>query len=73
VEGLKPMQRQYVHLSAEEATARTVALRRTRHPVILRIDAFQAHQHGIKFYYGNDMVWLADNIPPEFIHFATEE
>src|SRR6266699_5424732 len=29
VEGLKPMRRQYVHLSAEEATARVVALRRT--------------------------------------------
>jgi len=67
VEGLKPMGRQYVHLSDEEATARTVALRRTSHPVILRINALQAHEHGIKFYYGNDMVWLADSIPADFI------
>lgn len=70
IEGLRPMQRQYVHLSAEEATARAVALRRTRHPVILRVNALQAHQQGIRFYYGNDMVWLADNIPPDFIYFA---
>ncbi len=67
VEGLKPMKRQYVHLSDDEATARVVALRRTQRPVILRVDALRAHQQGIKFYYGNDMVWLADNIPPGFI------
>jgi putative RNA 2'-phosphotransferase len=62
------MKRQYVHLSAEEDTARTVALRRTSRPVILRINALQAQQQqNIKFYYGNDMVWLADHIPPGFI------
>ncbi len=68
-EGLKPMQRQYVHLSAEEATARMVALRKTAQPVILRVNALQASEQGIKFYYGNDMVWLADPIPPRFIRF----
>jgi putative RNA 2'-phosphotransferase len=73
VEGLKPMRRQYVHLSAEEATARVVALRRTIRPVILRVTALQAHQQGIKFYYGNDMIWLADPIPPRFIPFVPEE
>ncbi len=67
VQGLKPMQRQYVHLSSDEATARSVALRKTRHPVILHIDARQAHQQGIHFYYGNDMTWLVDAIPPRFI------
>ena len=68
-EGLKPMKRQYVHLSDEETTARQVALRRTQRPVILKISASQAYQHGIKFYLGNDMVWLADPIPPQFIQF----
>ena len=72
-EGLKPMQRQYVHLSAEEATARMVALRKTSHPVILHVNALLAHEHGLKFYYGNDMVWLTDAIPPRFINFATDE
>ncbi|MBA2392073.1 MAG: RNA 2'-phosphotransferase [Ktedonobacteraceae bacterium] len=67
VEGLKPMQRQYVHLSADEATARTVALRKTRRPVILHINAQQAHEQGLHFYYGNDTTWLADTIPPRFI------
>src|SRR5579859_355155 len=69
VEGLRPMNRQYVHLSADTATARQVALRRTAQPVILHIAAQQAHQQGITFYLGNDNVWLADHIPPEFISF----
>ncbi|MBE3558310.1 MAG: RNA 2'-phosphotransferase [Ktedonobacteraceae bacterium] len=66
-QGLKPMRRQYVHLSTDLATARRVALRRTSTPVILRIDARTAHQHGILFYPGNSQVWLADPIPPTFI------
>jgi putative RNA 2'-phosphotransferase len=69
VEGLKPMKRQYVHLSADEETARQVALRRTQRPVILHIDALAASQQGITFYLGNDKVWLADHIPPAFISF----
>ncbi|MBO0782933.1 MAG: RNA 2'-phosphotransferase [Ktedonobacteraceae bacterium] len=68
-QGLKPMRRQYVHLSADLATARQVALRRTSRPVILHIEALQAHRQGVTFYLGNDMVWLADNIAPRFIHF----
>lgn len=65
--GLRPMKRQYVHLSADEVTALQVGRRRSASPVILKIDAERAHQHGITFYLGNDMVWLADAIPPEFI------
>lgn len=66
-EGLKPMSRQYVHLSTDEKTARLVALRRTSQPVILRIAALQAHEQGISFYLGNEDIWLADPIPPTFI------
>ncbi len=65
--GLKPMKRQYVHLSIDVETARQVALRRTNRPIILKIAALDAYQHGIKFYLGNDMIWLADPIPPQFI------
>lgn len=68
-EGLKPMSRQYVHLSADEQTARLVALRRTRQPVILHIAALQAYKQGINFYLGNENIWLADTIPPTFITF----
>ncbi len=88
--GLKPMRRQYVHLSVDIPTALQVARRRTdraadhsfpseahfvhlqvaRHrtdrAVILKIRAADAHAQGIKFYRGNDMVWLADHVPPEY-------
>lgn len=66
-EGLKPMSRQYVHLSADKETALLVARRRTNRPVILHVHAQQAYQHGIPFYLGNDMVWLAEPIPSAFI------
>lgn len=68
IQGLKPMGRQYVHLSADEETAMLVARRRTDHPVILKIAALVAHRQGITFYLGNDMVWLADSIPPAYIN-----
>jgi len=67
VEGLKPMSRQYVHLSAERATALLIARRRTGQPVILKIATDQAQQAGIMFYLGNEMVWLADAIPATYI------
>jgi len=66
-EGLKPMNRQYVHLSADEATARLVGTRHASEPVILRILARDAHVAGIVFYLGNENVWLADCVPPQFI------
>jgi len=68
-EGLRSMKRQYVHLSTDEKTAHLVALRRTSQPVILRIAALEAHKQGIRFYLGNEDIWLADPIPPAFIGF----
>jgi putative RNA 2'-phosphotransferase len=35
--------------------------------VILSIDAAAAARAGVPFYAGNDKVWLADRISPEFI------
>ena len=66
-DGLKPMRRQYVHLSLDVATAEQVAKRRTLSPVILRINAQQAQREGIRFYVGNENVWLSDEVPPRFV------
>lgn len=66
-EGLKPMNRQYVHLSADEETAREVGRRKAQTPIILTVRAAEAHAAGISFYHGNEMVWLSDHVPPEFI------
>lgn len=65
--GLLPMRRQFVHLSVNRDTARAVGRRKARTPVILRIDAAAAGRAGVAFYAGNDKVWLADRVTPEFI------
>ncbi len=65
--GLLPMRRQYVHLSADRATATQVGGRRAAKPVILVVRAAEAHAAGIPFWHGNEMVWLAESIPPAFI------
>jgi putative RNA 2'-phosphotransferase len=66
-DGLRPMGRQYVHLSVDTATATQVGRRKAKDPVILRIRAAAAHGAGVRFYRGNDMVWLADAVAPDFI------
>lgn len=66
-EGLQPMSRQYVHLSVETETATSVGKRKSKQPVLLKIRALEAHQAGVTFYQGNEQVWLADVVPPQFI------
>jgi putative RNA 2'-phosphotransferase len=66
-EGLKPNQRQYVHLSQDIETAWQVGKRRDSKPVIFEIDAKRAYANGVNFYLGNENVWLADAIPPEYL------
>lgn len=64
--GLLPMQRQFVHLSTDIQTAYQVGSHHDSHPVILQVDASSACQAGIKFYIGNDQVWLCDELPRKF-------
>jgi putative RNA 2'-phosphotransferase len=64
-----PMGRQYVHLSVDEATAVEVGRRKAGKPNIIIVMALEAHEKGIRFYEGNEKVWLADLVPPEFIVF----
>jgi putative RNA 2'-phosphotransferase len=66
-DGLRPMGRQYVHLSVDNATAAQVGCRKAKDPVILRIRAGAAHVAGVRFYRGNDLVWLADVVAPAFV------
>lgn len=65
--GLSPMSRQYVHLSEDIETATLVGKRKDKQPIILVIDTENARAKGTTFYLGNEKVWLADSIPPEFI------
>ncbi|GAA1194186.1 RNA 2'-phosphotransferase [Prauserella alba] len=67
VDGLSPMGRQFVHLSADRGTAVAVGRRKSADPVVLSIDATAASSAGVAFYAGNDHVWLADHVPARFI------
>lgn len=66
--GLLPKGRQYVHLSIDIDTAFKVGKRRDNEPTILAINAKQAWNEGVKFYQGNDKVWLADFISSKYIN-----
>lgn len=74
-EGLKPMNRNYVHLSQTEAEAVKVAKRRTDNPIIFRVQALEAYENGIKFYKAGTRnsgqaeveIYLADKISPEYL------
>lgn len=65
--GVVPQSRQYVHLSQDIETAESVGLRHDDKPCILKINSKKAWEEGIRFYYGNEKVWLADEIPYKYI------
>jgi putative RNA 2'-phosphotransferase len=66
-EGLRPMPRQYVHLSGDVVTARRVGGRRDREPPVVEVLAGAASRSGVRFYRTGDGVWLADHVPAEFL------
>ena len=67
-EGLKPMNRQYVHLSVDAATARKVGSRRDRNPVILVINSSKMYSDGFKFFHStNDGTWMCESVPSSYI------
>lgn len=65
--GLIPKGRQYVHLAVDTDMALQVGRRRDDQPVLLIIDSKRAWNEGVKFYKGNEKVWLADFIDPTYI------
>jgi len=71
--GLLPMVRQYVHLSVDRETATAVGRRKSRTPVILLVRALEASMAGVAFYAGNEKVWLADHVPPQYMEFGEIE
>lgn len=66
-DGLRPMRRQYVHLSVDPATARAVGQRKSADPLILTVRAQDAARSGVRFYHAGDKIWLADEVPAEFV------
>lgn len=65
-EGLRPMSRQDVHLSADVETAVRVGSRHGR-PVVLVVDARGLAAEGHVFRVSANGVWLTDRVPPEWL------
>ncbi|MGE5216722.1 MAG: RNA 2'-phosphotransferase [Chloroflexota bacterium] len=64
--GLKPRDRQYVHLSLTAEEAESVARRHDPAPALLVVDAQAAHDEGVVFYRAGPL-FLAGNIPAKFL------
>ncbi|MDE6744419.1 MAG: RNA 2'-phosphotransferase [Lachnospiraceae bacterium] len=65
-EGLKPMNRLYVHLSKDEETAVKVG-KRHGNPVVLKISTEEMYHDGKKFYLSKNGVWLTKYIEKKYI------
>ncbi|MFI6445324.1 RNA 2'-phosphotransferase [Kitasatospora sp. NPDC050543] len=66
LEGLRPMSRQDVHLSADTETAVRVGSRHGR-PVVLRVDAAAMAAAGHEFRLSANGVWLTDAVAPQYL------
>ena len=64
-EGLKPMSRQFVHISPDYATAVKVGSRHGK-PVVLKIRAKDFVDDGNELYRSSNGVWQAKAVPPEY-------
>ena len=65
---IKPMSRQYVHLSSDFDTALKVARRHDVCPVILIINTKKMSGEGFKFFHSaNDGTWMCEQVPTKYI------
>jgi putative RNA 2'-phosphotransferase len=64
--GLLKQERQHVHLSVDQETARVVGSRHGR-PTILGIRSGDMHREGHVFHLSKNGVWLSDFVPPRFL------
>ena len=65
-EGLKPMERQYVHLSHSIYQALTVGKRHGT-PIVFKIDVMAMIRDGYKFYISSNDVILTKNVPAKYL------
>lgn len=66
-EGLKPMGRNYTHLSINKKEAIKVGKRRDKKPVVFKIKAREAYEDGKDFYKTAKEIYLTDMVPPVYI------
>lgn len=67
-EGLKPMERQFVHLATTQQAANEVALKKYQGVVLLQINALEAFENNISFYSNNEnAIWLCEYVPADYL------
>ena len=67
IQGLKPKGRQYVLLATTRELALRMGRRRDPDPVLLEIQALKAHHEGIPFYRANELIFLVEALPPQYL------
>lgn len=65
-EGIKRMNRLYVHLSADIPTALNVGSRHGA-PAVFEVDSRQMNRDGYQFYLAENGVWLSEFVPSQYI------
>ena len=71
MEGLRPLERRMVHVSQTAEDAWRLAQRKTSQPVLIAVDAAEAHRQGVVFF-RESSVYLAAAIPPQYLRRFTE-
>lgn len=66
-DGINKMARQYVHLSADIETARSVAKRHSRNICILIVESGKMFKDSYIFHNSKNNVWLTNNVPPKYV------
>jgi putative RNA 2'-phosphotransferase len=67
VEGLKPMSRQFVHLSPTVEVAETVGARRKGETILLKLETAPFLAEGHELFKAENGVWLTKAVPAEFL------
>lgn len=65
-EGLRPMNRLYVHLSSDYETAVKVGGRHGK-PTVFMVQSGRMAEEGFDFYLSANGVWLTKKVPPEYL------
>ena len=66
-DGIKPMKRNYVHLSVNIKDAIEVGRRKSSRVVVLEVNPECLYRRGYKLYRASDTVYLVSYVPPECI------
>jgi putative RNA 2'-phosphotransferase len=65
--GLRPSDRQWVHLSDTLESATEAGKVRTENPVILKVDAERARKDGVVIKKAGKFVYITKEVPPEYL------